>query len=211
LIQILIREQLAAKEKAEAVAAKKAALPKSKWSEEMESILSRSGIVTEFIILEGAGPCDSCGLSRTAAGKLMKVPGLAGLFCSILCVEQGIAESGCRWCGAKAEASKYCSDEHRDLALENPIGNGRRLVSRLRAQKNSVAEGRVCEVCNTPISLVRRADSTTCSRVCRDALNKRRERQKPAILTLRTQDLKCDIGIPKGIVLATGKCDISAL
>jgi hypothetical protein len=94
---------------------------------------NRSGICTDLVVQTSpSASCESCGLFGRAA-KLMRVAGLPGLYCSILCAEQGIYECGCHWCGEKLDnsrgGSRFCSQSCKDKAAQSELGDGKRFVT----------------------------------------------------------------------------------
>ena len=76
------------------------------------------------------GFCESCSLYIWSDGAL-KIPGVRGRFCSILCVECQLFGSGiCRWCGEKLDSGgqKFCSQAHGKKSNETKFGDGTRLL-----------------------------------------------------------------------------------
>lgn len=98
----------------------------------------------------GSGSCDGCGRFIWSDGGY-QIPGLAGIHCSIQCVEIHLFGTGhCRWCGAKMEKtytgidSRLCSEDCSENYYAHvapsksdctaALGTGKRLI--LWLQKN---------------------------------------------------------------------------
>jgi len=100
------------------------------------------------------GSCESCGLCFSSEGGY-RVPGLKGLFCSLVCIECGIAE--------KTGQKKQIAD--------SPIGSGARLLLYLKiaapaiyaqlAQGCEAIDSKRCLECRTPLD-GKRPDSRFC-------------------------------------------------
>jgi hypothetical protein len=108
-------------------------------------IVNQSGIVTEFIVESSPGAsCEGCALPGRAA-KLMRVPAMTALCCSILCAEQGIGERGCRWCGEKLNGShgnsRFCSESCKSKSAVANLGDGRRVIAWLRRHAPELVRG----------------------------------------------------------------------
>ena len=148
-----------------------------------EFVLNHSGIIKEFIVPDANDRyCETCGLPCSRV-KLMRVPELPGLYCSILCAEQGIAERGCQWCGGKLPedahgGQKFCSESCKDLAASNPIGNRKRLITWLTKYAPELLYGaglgEYCAHCNAPLTGKRRG-----SKFCNDTCSKAYRRENP--------------------------------
>ena len=71
----------------------------------------------QYEVTDGNGlQCEGCGLR--VYGKAFQIPGIAGLHCSLECVEaHQFGMEACRWCGAEMLApytsinSRLCSDD----------------------------------------------------------------------------------------------------
>ncbi len=126
------------------------------------------------------GTCESCGLYLWSDGAY-KIPGLAGRYCSIQCVEFELAQrSSCHWCfddsGEPAGTKRrYCNDACRKQAQSVPLGDGTRLLRFLERRHPSLyskvienAQAAVsvstCLECRAPLN-GKRVDSAFCSRV----------------------------------------------
>jgi hypothetical protein len=100
------------------------------------------------------GACASCGLYLWSKGGY-RVPGLKGLFCSLVCIECGIADKT----GRKKQIA------------EAPIGSGTRLLLYLKAaapriyvqlaQSDEATDSKRCLECGTPLK-GKRADAEFC-------------------------------------------------
>ena len=91
-----------------------------------------SGIFKRFITHMAAIPrmeCETCCLHLI--GMAIRVPGVKGVYCSSLCLEQGLFydRSVCRACGSGLDKGKYCSDDCRRAFASEPLGSGRRFVA----------------------------------------------------------------------------------
>lgn len=144
--------------------------------------------------------CSACGLHIEERDGAMKVPGLAGVYCSVECVEtQLFGHDRCRWCGTPMDkpylsvASRLCSDDcatnyHERVRGDRSakLGTGVRLMrwlsehqpkvfAMLAAGENSKPGAlRNCEVCEADISHLRER-----ARFCSDGCRKRFRRQTP--------------------------------
>jgi hypothetical protein len=79
--------------------------------------------------MNARGNCEACGLPLGA--KVYRLPKLAGLFCSIACIETEIfGGPHCRWCGAKMEKayvsidSRLCSEDCRQNYNAHVLSDG---------------------------------------------------------------------------------------
>jgi hypothetical protein len=100
------------------------------------------------------GTCEGCGLHLWSEGGY-RVPGLKGLFCSLVCIECGIAEK---------------TGQKKGIAGA-PIGSGARLLLYLKAaapgiylqlaQSDQAFDPKRCLECGTPLN-GKRADSRFC-------------------------------------------------
>lgn len=115
--------------------------------------------------------CESCALPLGDGG--LKVPGLAGRFCNVLCVECGLFGNGrCRCCGAKTK-NRFCSDvcRKRNEGFKE-FGNGDRLLAYLRehfpALAAQVLDERRCKNCGGSLA-GKRSDAEFCGDNCRVA------------------------------------------
>ncbi len=119
------------------------------------------------------GYCEGCRLFLWSDGGL-NVPGLRGIYCSILCVECELFGPGrCRWCAAPlgSSARKFCDDHCRRQSDRVKFGDGTRLLKFLSHRHPRLYEelvgkrGHACLCCE--ISLQgKRSDSTFCSHQC---------------------------------------------
>ena len=80
--------------------------------------------------------CDACGLPSSACSRSYRIPGLAGRFHCISCLESVLFGPGrCRWCGAKLNdrgGRRFCSEGCGKRSNATPFGNGQRLLNHLR-------------------------------------------------------------------------------
>lgn len=150
---------------------------------EMEKILDSKGaglllevstrIIRQLIAVDVKGSYESCGLPLYATSKLMRIPGLRGLFCSVLSTEHAIYEKGCRWCGVVTQSGRFCGESCRQKHYSNRFGEGRRLTAWLKRHVCHLPGdfGRRCETCrNCGGSLAgKRSDATFCSDRCKMA------------------------------------------
>ncbi len=119
------------------------------------------------------GCCESCRLFLWSDGGL-KVPGLRGVYCCVLCLECELFGPGrCRWCSAPLEsaAKKFCDGHCHRQSQRVRFGDGTRLLKFLSHQHPRLYEelvgkcGHTCLGCE--ISLQgKRSDSTFCSHQC---------------------------------------------
>ena len=119
------------------------------------------------------GYCESCRLFLWSDGGL-KVPGLRGVYCCVLCLECELFGPGrCRWCSAPLEstAKKHCDAHCRKQSDRTRFGDGTRLLKFLSHRHPRLYEelvgkrGHACLCCE--ISLQgKRSDSTFCSHQC---------------------------------------------
>ena len=141
----------------------------------MTILLNRSGIIADFIVQDGKGQsCETCGLSGRSA-KLMRVPDLPGLYCSLLCAEMGLGARGCRWCGCKLGADahgsqRFCSEVCKDEAALAKSGDGQRLVAWLAEHApeivNHINAETGCLHCGASLA-GQRAGAKFCNATCR--------------------------------------------
>ncbi len=119
------------------------------------------------------GYCESCRLFLWSDGGL-KVPGLRGVYCCVLCIECELFGPGrCGWCGGSLEstAKKFCDGHCRKQSNRTRFGGGDRLLNFLSHQYPALYEqliGRRGHTClNCGISLEgKRSDSKFCSHQC---------------------------------------------
>jgi len=116
--------------------------------------------------------CENCGLPLGSSVPL-KVPGITGSFCSILCVECRLFGPGrCRWCGTKAD-NRFCGDACRKRSEKVPFGNGVRLLAYLEANLPALyakvmAAPAGCKRCKGSME-GKRADAVFCGDACKQA------------------------------------------
>ena len=94
-----------------------------------ESVILRLDVIHSFIATR-EGSCSVCGLPGHLGG-LMIVPGVAGQFCCIECVECRLFGPGkCRWCGFPLDPnqSAFCCEKCRTLNETSPFGSGKRFA-----------------------------------------------------------------------------------
>lgn len=151
-------------------------------------LINRSGIVKRFISGQG-NECASCGLPRREAGKLMRIPGLAGQFCSVLCAEQAIYERGCHWCGEKLESGRFCSTACQRKTSGTKFGDGTRLRDWLRRHGGHTditipaVAGEVCLYCGSLMN-GKRAGALFCSPRCKMAFRRLPENSEKGHLSV---------------------------
>jgi len=105
------------------------------------------------------GYCEGCGLYVWSEGGL-KVPGVRGLFCSVLCFECELFGAGrCRWCGEKLKGvGKFCGDACRKKSEPVKFGDGTRLLNFLSRRHPSLYQrligqnAGVCLNCSGPLA-----------------------------------------------------------
>jgi hypothetical protein len=140
-------------------------------------------VISNFIVESPQGSaCATCNLPSREA-KLMRIPGLPGLYCSVLCAEQGIANRGCHWCGAKLDGAhgnqKYCSEGCKDKGEALRYGDGARFLAWLTEHAPGLlyqtAERERCPHCGASLAGKRR-DAKFCDDTCSKA--HRREKAK---------------------------------
>lgn len=125
------------------------------------------------------GYCEDCGLYIWSDGAL-KVPGIRGLLCSVLCFECTLFGFGrCRWCGEKLSgAGKFCSESHRKQSNETRFGDGTRLLNYLARRhpglhRRLFGQGQAaCLACGDPLNS-KRADARFCSDRCKKAYQRK--------------------------------------
>ncbi len=120
------------------------------------------------------GSCESCKIFLWSDGAL-RVPGLRGIYCSILCVECELFRSGrCRWCAAPlgSTAKKFCDAHcHRQSQLVR-FGDGTRLLKFLSHRHPRLYEelvgkrGHACLNCDHSLE-EKPSDARFCSDRCR--------------------------------------------
>jgi predicted nucleic acid-binding Zn ribbon protein len=165
----------------------------------MKNTTLREGTLTSFEHRTGShvlhdllaekvyGRCESCGTTLGNGIKAMRIPGLPGLYHSVLCAEQGIYERGCRFCGEKlASNSHFCSDKCANKAQACCFGDGTRLIAWLAEHapelvkahglaEDYTLEERKCGWCDGTLGNRRRQ-----ARFCSERCQKAHERQQAA-------------------------------
>ena len=128
------------------------------------------------------GYCESCRLFLWLDGAL-KIPGVRGLFCSVLCLECTLFGFGrCRQCGdplPRSTGQRFCGDVCRKKPLPKTFGDGGQLLTYLSNRHPSV-HGRLlsgrsvasCLNCNGRIE-EKRSDSKYCSDACKVAYSRK--------------------------------------
>jgi hypothetical protein len=119
------------------------------------------------------GYCEGCGLYIWSEGGL-KIPGVRGIFCSVLCLECGLfGPARCRWCGERLDgAGRFCSEPHRKQSSETRFGDGTRLLGLLARRhpglyQRLVAQGAgLCPGCGGPLG-GRNEGARFCSPACK--------------------------------------------
>jgi len=91
------------------------------------------GIFKQFAERSNGEACEGCGLRLDSSETAIKIPGVAGVFCSNLCCEQGLIydRKRCRACAAKLgedRAAHYCDDACRKSIADEPWGSGKRFL-----------------------------------------------------------------------------------
>ena len=126
------------------------------------------------------GFCESCSSYIWSDGAL-KIPGVRGRFCSILCVEVQLFGPGrCRWCGEKLDSGgqKFCCESHRKQSNETRFGDGTRLLNYLAQRhpglhRRLLSQGQaVCLTCDDPLNS-KRADARFCSDRCKKSYQRK--------------------------------------
>ncbi len=119
------------------------------------------------------GYCEGCRLYLWSDGGL-KVPGLRGIYCSILCVECELFGPGrCRWCAAPlgSTAKKFCGGHCHRQSQGVRFGDGARLLKFLSNRHPRLYEelvgkrGHICLDCGISLE-EKRSDSKFCSHQC---------------------------------------------
>ena len=112
---------------------------------------SSTGVLGTFYTESHGAQCEGCGLR--VYGKALQIPGIAGLHCSLECVEaHQFGMEACRWCGAEMLApytsinSRLCGEDCAEnyKAHVSPItgdktaalGTGQRLSRWLLSRKH---------------------------------------------------------------------------
>ncbi len=131
------------------------------------------------------GYCESCGLFVWSDGAL-KIPGVRGLFCSVLCLECTLFGPGrCRWCSASlgSTTKKFCDGHCQKQSNRTRFGGGDRLLNFLGHQYPALYEqligrrGHVCLNCNGPLD-GKNAGAKFCSVACKMRLHRRIEQSR---------------------------------
>ena len=128
------------------------------------------------------GFCESCALYIWVEGGY-KIPGVRGIFCSIVCVESRLfGTAHCRQCGdtlSRSTGQRFCSDVCRKKPLPKHFGDGTQLLAYLSHRHpslyNRVMSGRSvgsCLNCNGRIE-GKRNDSKYCSDACKVAYSRK--------------------------------------
>lgn len=118
--------------------------------------------------------CAACGLPGWAATTFYKIPGVAGRFHNIVCIECSLFGPGrCRWCGEKLGdhgSQRFHSETCRRASATVPFGNGVRVLEYLRRHHPGMLPQLSlpgsCLNCGGPL-VGRRTDSRYCSDRCR--------------------------------------------
>ena len=151
-----------------------------------EAVILRLDVIRSFIATR-EGSCSVCGLPGHLGG-LMSVPGVAGHFCCIECVECRLFGPGkCRWCGfaLDPDQSAFCCERCRTLNDSSPFGSDERFAlwlnrhnPRLYAKLAGIEipTGLACLNCGDILDGKRR-DSLFCSVNCQHRF--RRSRYNP--------------------------------
>jgi hypothetical protein len=120
--------------------------------------------------------CESCGFPGWACSRCYWVPGLAGRFHAIRCVECVLFGPGrCRWCGAKLDdrgGRRFCSDACARRSNATLFGNGQRLLSYLRRHQPNVYHQIAGSALSEPGTQGRAAEGACLG--CQGSLNGRR-------------------------------------
>ncbi len=120
------------------------------------------------------GCCESCRLHLWSDGGL-KIPGLRGLYCSVLCLEcELFGQNKCRWCAAPlgSSARKFCDDHCRRQSDRVRFGDGTRLLKFLSHRHPRLYEelvgkrGHACLNCDHSLE-GKPSDARFCSDRCR--------------------------------------------
>jgi hypothetical protein len=88
------------------------------------------GIFKNFVSPLVEGQCEGCGLRFSILKEGVKVPGVRGAFCSMVCLETGLfGYQCCRWCGCGMERaytsldSRLCTEDCRTNYLARVLGD----------------------------------------------------------------------------------------
>ncbi len=120
------------------------------------------------------GYCEGCRLFLWSDGGL-RVPGLRGIYCSILCVEcELFGPSSCRWCSAPLEstAKKFCDAHCHRQSQGVRFGDGTRLLKFLSHRHPRLYQqllgkrGHTCLNCDQSLE-GKPSDTKFCSDACR--------------------------------------------
>ena len=120
------------------------------------------------------GYCEGCRLFLWSDGAL-KILGLRGLYCSVLCLEcELFGQNKCHWCAAPlgSTARKFCDDHCRRQSNRVKFGDGTRLLKFLshehpRLYKGLVGKrGHACLNCDHSLE-GKPSDARFCSDRCR--------------------------------------------
>ena len=120
------------------------------------------------------GYCESCRLFLWSDGGL-KVPGLRGVYCCLLCLECELFGSArCRWCSAPLEsiAKKFCDANCHRQSQRVKFGDGTRLLKFLSHRHPRLYEelvgkrGHACLNCDQSLE-GKPSDTKFCSDACR--------------------------------------------
>ncbi len=131
------------------------------------------------------GCCESCRLFLWSDGGL-KVPGLRGVYCCVLCLECELFGPGrCRWCSAPLEstAKKHCDAHCRKQSDRTRFGGGDRLLNLLSHQYPALYEqligrrGHACVNCNGPLD-GKNAKARFCSTACKMRFRRKIEQSR---------------------------------
>jgi hypothetical protein len=146
-----------------------------------ETVHLRLDVIRSFITTR-QGACIVCGLPGHLNG-LMSVPGVAGHFCCLECVECRLFGPGrCRWCGftLDLEHSAFCCDNCRELNESSPFGSGKRFALWLNRHNPPLFAKLVGQEIPTGITCLncadildgKRKDSLFCSANCQKRFNR---------------------------------------
>ena len=136
------------------------------WSALRQELPGRDGVPR--------GSCESCRIFLWSDGAL-RVPGLRGIYCSILCVECELFGPGrCRWCAASlgSTAKKFCDGHCHRQSQGVRFGDGTRLLKFLSHQHPRLygelvgKRGHACLSCDHSLE-GKPSDTKFCSDACR--------------------------------------------